>query len=441
MNIKFYKQILNSKIDSKTKGINEINKIKVKDIPNKKWNILKENVQFPILTMKESVFKKNIKSMNNFANYNGVSLAPHCKTSMCPQILKKLNDLNYWGFSAANNQQLSMLLEMGIKKIIIANLITNKSNIINLFKLIEKYGYAKKIYLCVDSTFGVNLLKELSIQYKFKHKLRILIETGFQNSRNGVRNLNSLNILTGKIIKLPSNFIFCGILFYEGAVSEKNYKKTINKVNKFISFSLKAFDYLLKNNFFSNEEIILSGGGSEYFDLIINSFQKYKNIKNIRLIIRPGTFIAYGHGHYLKSIENIDKRGTLFINKKNIKATNLFNPSLELWGHIISMQDSNRAILNFGKRDVHYDRGYPIPLSIYRKGKLFQKINPKQNKYKIYKMSDHHAFLYFTNDQDIRIGDLIKLGVTHPCVTIDKWDFFYMIDEKYNVKEGLKTFF
>ena len=69
MNIKFYKQILNSKIDSKTKGINEINKIKVKDIPNKKWNILKENVQFPILTMKESVFKKNIKSMNNFANY------------------------------------------------------------------------------------------------------------------------------------------------------------------------------------------------------------------------------------------------------------------------------------------------------------------------------------------------------------------------------------
>ena len=59
----FYKQILNTKIDSKTKGINEVNKIKVKDIPQKKWNLLKEDVQFPILTMKESVFKKNIMSM------------------------------------------------------------------------------------------------------------------------------------------------------------------------------------------------------------------------------------------------------------------------------------------------------------------------------------------------------------------------------------------
>ena len=66
MNIKFYKQILNSKIDSKTKGINEINKIKVKDIPKKKWNILKDNVQFPILTMKESVFKENIASFTKY---------------------------------------------------------------------------------------------------------------------------------------------------------------------------------------------------------------------------------------------------------------------------------------------------------------------------------------------------------------------------------------
>ena len=153
----FYKQILNTKIDSKTKGINEVNKIKVKDIPQKKWNLLKEDVQFPILTMKESVFKKNIMSMNKYANQNGIYLAPHCKTSMCPQILKKLNGSNYWGFTAANNQQLSVLLEMGIKNIIIANLITNKSNIINFFKLVERYRYSKKIYFCVNLKMEIYL--------------------------------------------------------------------------------------------------------------------------------------------------------------------------------------------------------------------------------------------------------------------------------------------
>ena len=88
MNSEFYKQILNTKVDSKTKGVYEISKIKVKDIPRKKWNIFQDNVQFPILTLRESTFKKNIESMINYAKHNGVVLAPHCKTSMCPQILK-----------------------------------------------------------------------------------------------------------------------------------------------------------------------------------------------------------------------------------------------------------------------------------------------------------------------------------------------------------------
>ena len=45
----FYKQILNTKIDSKTKGINEVNKIKVKDIPQKNGTYLKRMFNFQYL--------------------------------------------------------------------------------------------------------------------------------------------------------------------------------------------------------------------------------------------------------------------------------------------------------------------------------------------------------------------------------------------------------
>ena len=34
--------------------------------------------------------------------------------------------------------------------------------------------------------------------------------------------------------------------------------------------------------------------------------------------------------------------------------------------------------LNFGKRDVSFDLGYPIPLAIYRKGKLIIKLDSKK---------------------------------------------------------------
>ena len=434
----FYKNILDTEIDSKTKGINEINKIKVKNIPKKKWNIFKDNVQFPILTIKESIFKKNIESMTKYANQNGVYLAPHSKTSMCPQLLKKIN---CWGFSVANNQQLSVLLEMGIKNIIIANLITNKSNIINLLRLVEKYRYSKNIYLCVDSLFGVNLLSKISIEYKLISKINILIEMGFHNSRSGIRDLVSLKKIANNITKLPSNFLLSGILFYEGAASTKNYKETLNRINKFIKFSTNSFEYLLNNKFFNSKEIVLSGGGSEYFDLVVAAFKKYKKINNVKLIIRPGSFIAYGHGYYTKRLEAINKRGGLSFNNNNVKATNLFNPSLELWAYIISIQDRNMAILNFGKRDVSFDLGYPIPLAIYRKGKLIKKLDFKKKNLVIRGLNDQHAFLDFSSYNNIKLGDLIKFGISHPCITLDKWNFFYMCDEKYNIKEALKTFF
>ena len=107
----------------------------------------------------------------------------------------------------------------------------------------------------------------------------------------------------------------------------------------------------------------------------------------------------------------------------------------------ISMQDKNIAVLNFGKRDVSFDLGYPIPLAIYREGKLIKKLNIKKKNLQISKLNDQHAFLDYSNYKKIQIGDLIKFGISHPCITIDKWKFFYMCDEKYNVKEALKTFF
>ena len=46
-------EIFNSAIDSKTKGILNLNKFKIKNIAKQKWNILNEDIQFPILTINE----------------------------------------------------------------------------------------------------------------------------------------------------------------------------------------------------------------------------------------------------------------------------------------------------------------------------------------------------------------------------------------------------
>ena len=110
--INFFNNINNTLIDSAVKGIKDIDKIKIQDIKKQKWNILKEDVQFPILTIKKSVFNKNILSMHKYVKANKVFLAPHIKTSMSPQIIQQIFNLGCWGFTVANNQQLSVLLKM-----------------------------------------------------------------------------------------------------------------------------------------------------------------------------------------------------------------------------------------------------------------------------------------------------------------------------------------
>ena len=32
----------------------------------------------------------------------------------------------------------------------------------------------------------------------------------------------------------------------------------------------------------------------------------------------------------------------------------------------------------------------------------------------------------FTGNYNIEVGDLVKFGVSHPCITIDKWKLFYI---------------
>ena len=437
--INFFNNINNTLIDSAVKGIKDIDKIKIQDIKKQKWNILKEDVQFPILTIKKSFFNKNILSMHKYVKANKVFLAPHIKTSMSPQIIQQIFNLGCWGFTVANNQQLSVLLKMGIRKIIFANLITNQSNIDNLFQLINQYKDIQ-IYICVDSIFGINLLKTLSKKLNFNRVIKILIEVGYQNSRSGIRNIKSLNKILDSLRILPVNFKISGILFYEGASAVNNYSISLKRVEKCIKLAFNCLNFLISNNIINNKECIISGGGSEYFDLVVDSFKKNKKNKNFKFVIRPGSYIAYGHGYYLSSLNKINDRKKIIIKNKKINATDLFQPSLELWAHVISQQDSGKAILNFGKRDVSFDLGYPIPLLVYRNGKILHK-SPYDKNIVVYKLNDQHAFIKFSKNYNIEVGDLVKFGVSHPCITIDKWKIFYMINDNNTIVEAFKTFF
>jgi len=41
----------------------------------------------------------------------------------------------------------------------------------------------------------------------------------------------------------------------------------------------------------------------------------------------------------------------------------------------------------------------------------------------------------------LAVGDMVAFGISHPCLTFDKWQVICMVDDDYNVTSAIKTFF
>jgi len=39
------------------------------------------------------------------------------------------------------------------------------------------------------------------------------------------------------------------------------------------------------------------------------------------------------------------------------------------------------------------------------------------------------------------VGDMVALGISHPCTTFDKWQVLCIVDDRYDVVSAVRTFF
>ncbi|MDN5821333.1 MAG: amino acid aldolase, partial [Brachybacterium sp.] len=96
------------------------------------------------------------------------------------------------------------------------------------------------------------------------------------------------------------------------------------------------------------------------------------------------------------------------------------------------------ALLDAGKRDVPYDEGLPIPLGVATV--LGGPERPLDGE--ITALNDQHAFLRHTAAAGLAIGDVVTLGLSHPCTAFDKWRLIPVVDPATGtVHEAVETFF
>jgi D-serine deaminase-like pyridoxal phosphate-dependent protein len=95
------------------------------------------------------------------------------------------------------------------------------------------------------------------------------------------------------------------------------------------------------------------------------------------------------------------------------------------------------AIAGFGRRDVPFDQGMPIPMAVRSSSGEQRPLDGCV----VTDLNDQHAFIRVEEDVALDVGDLVKCGISHPCSAFDRWRVIPVLDSNDRVVDAVATFF
>ncbi|TQI78536.1 D-serine dehydratase [Serratia fonticola] len=389
-------------------------------------NLLREDVCLPAVAVKRSSLESNIAWMQRYADTRGVSLAPHGKTTMTPWIFQRQLAQGAWAIGVGSAWQAKVAMEAGLPRVLMANQLVGKANMQLISELKEQHP-AATFYCCVDS-----LSNALALDAFFSGRgqtLDILLELGVPGGRCGCRSVAEASTLAEDISALPS-LRLRGVELYEGVMHGDDAKA---KIEQFLREAAGLLRELHQQQRFGNEEMILTGAGSSWYDVVCDVWGSESLPAHCRVVIRPGCYITHDQGIYQEAQNAILAR-----DRYACDLAGELTSALELVALVQSVPEPGRIVVNFGKRDAAFDAGLPQPIAHYRDGL------PQQEGIRgltTIGIMDQHAMLTCPPDSSVQVGDILVFATSHPCLTFDKWKTLWLIDDDYNVVEALDTAF
>jgi D-serine dehydratase len=181
--------------------------------------------------------------------------------------------------------------------------------------------------------------------------------------------------------------------------------------------------------------VILTAGGSAFFDLVVDEFGRADIGRESMVLLRSGCYLTQDARHYEEAFRRILQRS----DAARELGPGLLN-AIELWSHVLSRPEPERAILGFGKRDTGHDAGLPRPLAWFQPGR-HERPMPLDAGHVVVTLNDQHAFMDVPPVSPLGVGDMVSVGVSHPCTTFDKWQLLPVVNDQYDVVDMIRTFF
>ena len=403
------------------------------DVPKQHWNVLAEQLPLPCAVIKQRALESNAAWMQYFLKKENVLLAPHGKTTMAPQLFDLQLRYGAWGLTVATVQQLKVCRHFGAQRILMANQLLAVGDIEYVAGEVQRDA-SFEFYSLVDSVTGVERLQRVLERLGQVEPLRVLVEVGVPGGRTGCRNKEQAMRVAEKAAR-QSRLSLYGVECYEGIISDADPQTAERRVMALLQRAASVCGECQSRRLFADSDnILLSAGGSAWFDRVASALGRASS-QSVRVIVRSGCYLTHDSLFYARHFRNVRAR---YSGKEGLQGS--LRPALEVWAYVQSVPEAGLAILNLGKRDVSHDIDVPVPEQWFRPG-LMQRPRPMAGAATITALHDQHACLRFPESMKVAVGDMVALGISHPCTTFDKWRLLWLVDDDYNVTGGIRTFF
>lgn len=393
------------------------------DVATRGWN-LHEQFSTPLAVLDADALEHNLATMAAWCRERGVELEPHGKTTMAPQLFARQLKHGSTGITAATPAQVRVMRSVGVRAVQFAGeLVQPQEAAWVAAELAGEDGFGFTSW--VDSPAGVEILEAAGATQNVSFD--VFLEVGVPGGRTGTRTDADRAAVVDAVARSP-HVQLIGVAGYEGTAAKDRSPSSLEAVRDYLRLLRAAAEEVLAAGCIEpGEPVVLTAGGSMFFDLVAEELSAGWAPGAARVVLRSGCYIAHDSGLFHRN-SPLDGPGV---------AAPL-RPALRVWGTVLSRPEPDHAFLDVGRRDASYDQDLPLPLRRLPRGaSTLEPISGMT----VTSLNDQHAFVRLHPTADLAVGDRVELGISHPCTTFDKWRYIPEVAADGTVVDVITTCF
>lgn len=365
----------------------------------------------PLVVIGDAQLTHNVAVMADWARRHGFELAPHGKTTMSRQLWERQLEAGAWGITVATPWQLAQACQWGVKRVMLANSVADPRSADAICRLAATH----ELIVWADSVRSVEILAEASRRQACAAGLDVLVEIGATGARTGVRTRQEA-MRVARAVTHAEGLSLRGVAAYEGALAHGDDEASLTKVSSYLTDAAALFRAMAEDGLFDTGSALLTAGGSCYLDLVSRVLSPVARDGHM-VLVRSGATVTHDEGIYQR------------LNPFRRAGEPELTAATRGLATVISQPEPGMALLDGGRRDFPFDEGLPVPLAVRRWADASTRMAPVAG-VEAYAINDQHLFVRWSRaGTALEVGDVVLLGLSHPCTTFDKWRALPVVDD------------